>query len=1161
MFAGRGCLGLLIFLGTTVAAAPAATTVRESTREIPVAYRVDVVVVGGSTGAVSAAVSAAQAGAKVFLVAPHPYLGDDMTATLRLWQEQDDVPQSPLARQLFSDPWRDAYCPDPDRLPFDYESSVPSSGVHKDTQRPSLLTEGQWGDASQQSVEYHGDVRITADLHAAQEIRKIRVICYQRASANGRGAAFKTQSVDVSTSTDKQWQPLAVLKNSAAEQNPEDDQDPCLELVAAVATKARYVRFSVHQSPDAARMLLGQIEIIGPPRQPAGQTLRWPIRPLHVKKTLDDALLGAGVDFLYGCYATDVLRDAGGNLCGIVMANRAGRQAVVAKTIIDATRRATVARLAGAEFRPYPAGLHTFQRVVIGGEARTGSGIVSVRRVEPPFRGAPPVVPGQKRRGKSPSTAGVYPIYEYGLNLPMKDGSFAAWAEVEQRARQMTYHPEQQFTSDELSEVPPDPMHGKASSSGPWAGAGKLPLDAFCPAGVSRLYVLGGCADISRQQAERLLRPLALMELGSRIGAAAAGQAKVLPIPTTAGLPRTAETGQSLGEVREPLSGVRPMQGVVKVRQPARALPVLASYDVVVVGGGTGGAPAGIAAARRGAKTLVVEYLHSLGGVGTVGAISSYCAGNRVGFTATVLDDPKSRPWLIEPKIEWWRSKLREAGADIWCGVIGCGALTDNGSVKGVVVATPLGRGVVLAKVVVDATGNADVAAAAGAECVYTGAGEFGMQGTGLPPRQLGASYANTDFTFTDETDLVDVWHVLVFAKHKYPRAFDQGQLVDTRERRCIVGDYTLNILDEITRRTYPDTVVQACGGAYDTHGYTVDPYLLVTHPGTAKLIVNIPFRCLVPKGLEGILVTGLGISAHRDASPLIRMQADIQNGGYAAGVAAAMAAKAGTLVRHIDVHAIQEHLVEIGCLPPSVLTDEDSHPVPAEKVAEAVKSLVNDNPTAMAVVFAQPQEALPLVRDACRAATGANRLTYAVVLAVLGDRSGLPTLLDHVRSTPQWDHGWNYKAMGQFGNAMSALDVQIVALGRAGDRCAVPVILEKLRLLSAATEFSHHRAVGLALELLGDPAAAGPLADLLAQPGMSGHVQATIQESIQQETPGGTNAEQTRREALRELLLARALYRCGDSHGAGRQILEAYTHDLRGHLARHAKAVLEQSR
>jgi len=62
-------------------------------------------------------------------------------------------------------------------------------------------------------------------------------------------------------------------------------------------------------------------------------------------------------------------------------------------------------------------------------------------------------------------------------------------------------------------------------------------------------------------------------------------------------------------------------------------VPVLGEYDVVIVGGGTAGAPAGIAAARQGAKTLVVEYLHGLGGIGTMGLIGKYYYGYREGFT------------------------------------------------------------------------------------------------------------------------------------------------------------------------------------------------------------------------------------------------------------------------------------------------------------------------------------------------------------------------------------------------------------------------------------------------------------------------------------------------------------------------------------------------
>ena len=341
------------------------------------------------------------------------------------------------------------------------------------------------------------------------------------------------------------------------------------------------------------------------------------------------------------------------------------------------------------------------------------------------------------------------------------------------------------------------------------------------------------------------------------------------------------------------LAGVRAAHKQATIPQEARGLPVLGRYDVVVIGGGTSGVPAGIAAARQGAKTLVVENLHGLGGVGTMGAISTYYWGNRVGFTATV---PGKSAWVIEQKMEWWRSELLKAGGELWFGCIGCGALVDGGHVCGAVVVTPRGRGVVLAKAVVDATGNADIAAAAGADCVYTDESEFAMQGTGLPPRNLGATYANTDFDITDETDLLDVWHLFVYSKAKFPAAFDQGKLVDTRERRRIQGDHSLTILDEVNERTYPDTIEVAYSN-YDTHGYTIDPYLLLEHPEKRGVHVNVPYRCCLPKGLEGILVGGLGLSAHRDALPLVRMQPDMQNLGYALGVAAATSAKSGRLM------------------------------------------------------------------------------------------------------------------------------------------------------------------------------------------------------------------------------------------------------------------------
>jgi hypothetical protein len=1116
-------------------AATAGEAVSESARSIPVAYQVDVVVVGGSTGAVAAAVAAAASGAKVFLAAERPYLGDDMTATLRLWQEPGDELNSPLARQIFDDRQQNSSRPDPRRLPFRYEADQ-HGGAHPDTKPPTRLTDGKWGDAATESVEYGQSVNIVADLERARDLTGVRVMAYQRDFKKG----FKVSRITIFTSDDRQnWRQAAAIENKA------EAADEDAIFFTPLAAKARYVKLAIEKAPDAARILLGEIEILGPAVPAVAPAVVMPPRPMHVKKTLDDALLAAGVQYLYSCFPTDVLRDAQGNLCGIVMANRAGRQAVIAKTVIDATQRAVVARLAGAKFRPYPAGKQTMKFVVIGGAVQAGTDM-SGRIAATPFQGAYP--------NAAKTSSGEFQVIEYTLQTLMPADNDSAWAAAEQAARSKTYHPEQQFTADALYQVPPDPMHAREPDAGPWRGAQHVPLESLRPADVARMYVLGGCADISRESAEHLLQPGSLIALGTRVGKAAAEEARNLPAPSGPRLPGSSTAQPAAqGEVREILAGVRPGHPQPTIPQDARALPVLGRYDVVVIGGGTSGAPAGISAARQGAKTLLVEHLHGLGGVGTMGAIASYYWGNRVGFTATV---PGGSKWVIEQKMQWWREELLKAGAEIWFGSIGCGAFVESGRVCGVVVATPRGRGLVLAKAVIDTTGSADVAAAAGAECIYTDQNEFAMQGTGLPPRNLGAAGANTDYTITDETDLVDVWQLFVYAKDKYPKAFDQGKLIDTRERRRIVGDYTLTILDEINTRTWPDTIAVSYSN-FDTHGYTIDPYLLLEHPERRGIYVNIPLRCCVPRGLEGILVGGLGISAHRDAIPLVRMQADLQNLGYAEGVVAAMTARAGTLVRHIDVHAVQQHLVEIGNLPERVLSDADSYPLPAEAIAKAVEQ-VQDDFHGAAVILAQPEQALPLLREAYSRSTGKAKLTYAQVLGVMGDPAGVDTLIEAVRGFSQWDAGWNYHSMGQFGRALSPLDDLIVAIGRTHDRRGVPVILEKLSLLSEEDAFSHFRAVALALETIADPAAAKPLAELLAKPGIAGYVQGSIDIARQRSVPDGTNnAVQTRRESLRELMLARALFRCGDYQGAGEKILRQYVEDLRGHLSRHAQAVL----
>jgi hypothetical protein len=176
----------------------------------------------------------------------------------------------------------------------------------------------------------------------------------------------------------------------------------------------------------------------------------------------------------------------------------------------------------------------------------------------------------------------------------------------------------------------------------------------------------------------------------------------------------------------------------------------------------------------------------------------------------------------------------------------------------------------------------------------------------------------------------------------------------------------------------------------------------------------------------------------------------------------------------------------------------------------------------------------------------------------MLGDAAGADALAKAVSAMKEWDEGWQFKAMGQFGASISPLDGLIIALGRSRDPRALEPILAKARLLDADSAFSHFRAVSLALESLADPAAAKTLAELLQKPGIGGYAVTNITAALVKNPSSGTD-NTGRGTALRELFLARALYRCGDCGGLGEKILRIYAEDLHGHYARHAQAVLKR--
>lgn len=1141
--------GMLIFAGCLISAVIfsassswAGERFPVSGRDFPISKEVDVLVVGGTSGGVAAAVAAAENGSKVFLMAQRPYLGEDICGTYRMWPDRSDFPLKGLAADVFQSPQIAAY----KHQPFSYEADVLSSGKHKDTSVPSMLTNGKWFSIEKDTVQYDSNVNIVAELSEVTQVDRIKISSFQRP---GKYCAL---FVTVYVSNDGQhWEKAAVQKDTEYVRR--------LHVFSIdINREAKFVKFQIDLAPQVPRMLISEIEILTAQSQVSDPANPYPPTPLHVKRTLDDALLGAGVEFLYGCFPTDVLTDGSGAVRGVVMANRAGRQVVMANTIIDATPTAMIARLAGVEFR--------------AGSRKTEY----IHTIVSPHQQAVDGVEVRHTPTDIYHQGELYPAQEYRVALDLDPKDMSAFAEAQQEVLDKVWTRGQLSASETLFFVPEESAESRAPFAGESVAGGVFPVYAFEPKSVSGLFLLNGYADISRGCAEKMLRPVQYIKAGEQLGAAVSAR-KVVPGSGGQLLAVNTFSGElPAAQLRETLAPIRPeVPAKQRVTIGKVSYPVLGTFDVVVVGGGTSGGPAAIGAARKGAKTLVVEYQAGLGGVGTVGLIGRYWKGFKDGFTKEMdegvaalrpADAPAINGWDIYDKMEWYRRELRKAGAEMWMRSMAWGAVVQAGDVQGVAVSTPFGSGVVLADVVIDSTGNGDIAIAAGADYDYLGESRMGIQGTGLPTFNLGDHYNNSDFTVSYESDVVDAWQLRVVGKSEYRTgdAYDVASLIDTRERRRVLGDYYLTVLDQLMGRIYPDSVEHAFSD-YDCHGVNYNPYsFLQPNPGPTACYV--PYRCMLPSGLDGILTTGMGISVHHDALPLIRMQADLQNQGYAIGVAAAMAAEQRVAPRSIDVRALQQHLVKMGCLPAEVLTGEDPYPFSKERIKLAVERAPSEyggkKGLECSILLAHGDIARPFLRDAYDQAEGREKLFYAHILAVLEDAYGLETIQDYLAAR-LWDKG-RPKPTSKMGD----MDRLIIAAGRPADRRVTGVLIEKIDQLNASMNFSHFRAVALAADRLRDPALAPALAALLEKPGMSGYACHTVDAVKEADAAAmkklGPEARsvfsfQPRIDAIRELSLARALYRCGDHNGLGRKILESYCSDLHGVYAAHARQVLAE--
>ena len=476
----------------------------------------------------------------------------------------------------------------------------------------------------------------------------------------------------------------------------------------------------------------------------------------------------------------------------------------------------------------------------------------------------------------------------------------------------------------------------------------------------------------------------------------------------------------------------------------------------------------------------------------------------------------------------------------------------------------------ILAKVVIDATGNADVAAAVGEPTEFITPEEFSLQGASMNAGELGANTCNTEMGFVNDADAWDVSFFPLRMRNTvgWKWMWDQAQIVGSRERRHIVGAYTVTPIDVLAGRTFPDTITQ-CRSPFDTHGQSTSRLLWLYSVDEQDLDANIPYRAILPATIDGLYVVGLGMSADRDAIPAMRVQRDLQNLGYAAGLGASMAVQGGVAPRRLDVKALQKMLVEVGILTPDVLQWKDNFPLPEADLARAVKDLPRRGTRdprgyrGLPKLCTNPPVARRLLRRAHDEAKDAEtKATYAAALALLGDDAGAETLIAAVKAAEDWDAGWDWSGTGVYVRKVSYLDGYICMLAELGAAKAAPAILDKARLLTVESQYSHVRAIAFSCEALGIDAAKPVLADLLGQPGVAGH-----HLEYRPDKPvkglkgyGSPAANEERNFCLRELCLARALYRLGDSEGQGETVLRKYLRDPRSAYARYAQLVLSEA-